>query len=143
MGKLRELKLAGVDQWEELGLHLCVRKRKLGQSWPFRTGSTVIPKIVQDALKARDALNEHLFTRAVVEYIEEDMVIERVQEELEMEAGRPLKEELLLTPPAKRSKPNVSTIFNEAVESIKESERESQQRQLLLSKDTVQFFFNP
>jgi len=48
-----------------------------------------------------------------------------------------------MTRPAKRSKPNVSTIFNEAVESIKESERESQQRQLLLSKDTVQFFFNP
>jgi hypothetical protein len=85
MGKLRELKLAGVDQWEELGLHLCVRKRKLGQSWPFRTGpscrghidklipkqtptgSTVIPKIFQDALS---------FTGAVVENIEKDIVIE-------------------------------------------------------------------
>jgi len=153
---VHELKPAGADQWEKLGSRLCARARELGQSWTFRTGpscrrrfnklipkhkptgSTVIPKIVQDALKARDALNEHLFTRAVVEYIEEDMVIERVQEELEMEAGRPLKEELLLTPPAKRSKPNVSTIFKEAVESIKESERESQERQLLIFKDIVQ-----
>ena len=65
---------------------------ELGQSWPFRTGpscccrfdklvpkqkltgSTFIPKIVQDAFKASDTLNEHLFTGAVVDNIEEDMV---------------------------------------------------------------------
>ena len=26
-----ELKLAGADQWEKLGLHLCARERDLGQ----------------------------------------------------------------------------------------------------------------
>ena len=83
---VHELKPAGADQWEKSGLHLCVRGRGLGQSWPFRTGpsclsrfkkripkqkptvSTVISKIV------RDALNEHVFTEAVVDNIEEDMV---------------------------------------------------------------------
>ena len=55
--------------------------RELGQSWPFRTVSTAIPKIVQDAL------NEHLFTGAVVHNIEENMITEGVQEELELEAG--------------------------------------------------------
>jgi hypothetical protein len=40
--------------------------------------STVIPKIFQDAL------NEHLFTVAVADHIEEDMAIEGVQEELEL-----------------------------------------------------------
>ena len=129
MALVDELKPAGADQWERLGLHLCARGRELGQSWPFRTGpscrsrfdkliskqkptgSTVIPKIVQDALKGRDALNQHLLTGAVVDNIEQDMVIEGVQDELELEAGPPLKQELLVTPPTKRSKPNVSAIF--------------------------------
>ena len=50
------------------------------------TGSIVIPKIFQDNLKARDALNKNLFTGAVVDDIEEDMVIEGLQEKLELEA---------------------------------------------------------
>jgi len=80
---MHELKPAGADQWEKSGLHLCVRGRGLGQSWPFRTGpscrsrldklipkqkpagSTVIPNTVQCDLK------EHLFTGAVGDNIEE------------------------------------------------------------------------
>jgi hypothetical protein len=58
------------------------------------TVSTVVSEIVQDAL------NEHFL----------------VQEELELETGPPLKQELLVTPPTKRSKPNISSIFKEAVE---------------------------
>ena len=42
--------------------------------------------------------------------------------------------------PTKRSKPDVSTVFQKAVESNKESERESQERQLLIFKDIVQSF---
>jgi hypothetical protein len=34
-----------------------------------------------------------------------------VQEELELEAGHPIKQVLLVTSPTKRSKPNVSTIL--------------------------------
>jgi hypothetical protein len=84
---VHRLKPAGAEQWEKLGLNLCARESELGQSWPFRTGpsclsrfkkripkqkptvSTVIPKIIQEAL------NEHLFTGAVIDNIEEDMVI--------------------------------------------------------------------
>jgi hypothetical protein len=61
------------------------------------------------------------------------MVIEGVQEELEVEAGPPVKPELLVTPPTKRSKPNVTTIF-------KEAERENQEKHLLMFKDIVQSF---
>jgi hypothetical protein len=68
------------------------------------------------------------------------MVIEGVQEELRLEAGNPLKQEFLVTPPFQRSRPDVSTFFKEAVESIKESERESPERQLLIFKDIVQSF---
>jgi len=134
---VHERKPAGAEQWEKLGLHFCARARELGQSWPFRTGSTVIPKIVQDAL------NEHLFTGAVVDNIEEDMVIEDMQEQLELEAGPFLKQELLVTPPTKRSKPTVSAIFKEVVESMKESESESHERQLLIVQDIVQISLNP
>jgi hypothetical protein len=42
-----------------------------------------------------------------------------VQEELELEAGSRLKQELLVTPPSKRSKPNVSTIFKDAFSDIR------------------------
>ena len=52
-------------------------------------------------------------------------------ERLEVEAGLPLKQELLVTP-STTFKPNLSTIFKEAVESIKESECESQERELLI-----------
>jgi len=69
-----------------------------------------------------------------------NMVIDGVQEELGLEAGAPLKQELLVTPPAKRSKANVSSVFKESVESIKESERESQERYLLIFKDIAQSF---
>ena len=48
--------------------------------------------------------NELLFTGAVVDNIQENIVIEGVQEELELEDGPPLKQELLVTPPTKRSK---------------------------------------
>ena len=72
------------------------------------TGSTAIPQIVQNDR------NNHFCTEAVIDNVE-DMVIEGVKEELQLEAGRPLKQELLVTPPTKRSKPNVSTIFKNAV----------------------------
>ena len=103
MALVHELKPAGAHQWEKLGLHFCAWGRELAQSWPFRTGpschsrfdklipkqkptgSTVIPKIVQDNLKESDALNKNLFTGAVVDNIEENMVIEGVQEELKLE----------------------------------------------------------
>jgi hypothetical protein len=95
---VHELNPAGTDHWEKLGLQLCARGRLLGQYWPFHivpcfrrrfdkltpkqkpTGSTVIPKIVEDAL------NKHLFTGGVVDNIEEGMVIKGVQEELKLEA---------------------------------------------------------
>ena len=60
------------------------------------------------------------------------MVIEGVQEELELEAGSPLKQAMLVASPTKRSKPNVSTIFKEAGESFKQCERGS-----LIFKDIV------
>jgi hypothetical protein len=62
------------------------------------------------------------------------MVIEGVQEELELEAGSSLKQELIVTPPTKKSKPNVSTILKEAADLTKESEREIQERKLLIFK---------
>jgi len=117
---VHELNPAGAEQWV---FALMPRGKELGQSWPFRigpscrslcnklilkqkpTGSTVIPKIVQDPL------NEHLFTGAVVDNIEEEMAIEGMQEELELEAGPPLKPAMLVAPPTKRSQPNVSTIY--------------------------------
>jgi hypothetical protein len=34
---MHELKPAGADQLEKLGLHLCARGKELGPSWPFRT----------------------------------------------------------------------------------------------------------
>jgi len=64
-----------------------------------------------DSVRAREVLNEHLFTKSVVDNIEEDTFIEGVQEELELEAGHPIKQVLLVTSPTKRSKPNVSTIL--------------------------------
>ena len=149
---VHELKPAGADEREKLGLDLCARGREPGQSWPFSTGPscysrfdklipkqkqtrfTVILKIVQDAL------NKHLFTGSVVDNIHKEMVIEGVQEEWELEAGSHLKQELLVTPPSKKSKRNVSTIFKEGVEWIRKSERESQERQLLIFKDIVQSF---
>jgi hypothetical protein len=84
----------------------------------------------------------YLFTGAV-DRIEGGMVIEGVHEELELEAGPPFKQELLVTPPTKRSKPNISTIFKEAVDSIKESERKSQERQLLMSRIFFRFLLSP
>ena len=81
---VHELKPAGAEQWEKFGLQPCSRVREICQSWGFSTdpscrcrfdnlipkqkpaGSTVIPKILQDAL------NEHLFTGAVVDNVEED-----------------------------------------------------------------------
>ena len=102
MALVHELNPAGAEQW------VCAfvpRGKELGQSWPFRigpscrslfnelipkqkpTGPTVIPKIVQDAFKACDALKEPLSTGIVPDNIEEDMITEGVQEELELEAG--------------------------------------------------------
>ena len=95
MALVHELNPAGAEQWV---FALMPRGKELGQSWPFRigpscrslcnklilkqkpTGSTVIPKIVEDAL------NKHLFTGGVVDNIEEGMVIKGVQEELKLEA---------------------------------------------------------
>jgi hypothetical protein len=82
----------------------------------------------------QEALNGHLFTGVAVDNIEEDMVIEGLQEEFELEGGPPVKPEFLVTLLTKKSKPDVSTVFKEALKSIKECERDSQDRQLLIFK---------
>ena len=126
MALVQELEPARTDQWAKLGPRLCARGRELGQSWTFRTG-----------------LNEHLFTGAVVDSIEKDMVIEGLQEELKLEVGPPLEQELLVSPLTKTPKPNVISFFKNAVMSIKESERESQERQLLIFRKLFRVFLNP
>jgi len=68
------------------------------------------------------------------------MVIEGVREMLEVEAGPTLKQELLMTSPNKRPNSNVSTTFKEAVESIKESERGSQDRDTNFRRYRSEFF---
>jgi len=126
---------------EKLCLRLCARGRDNGvflqaglvaaawtSSFQKPTGPTVITKMIQEAL------NGHLFTGVAVDNIEEDMVIEGLQEEFELEGGPPVKQEFLVTVLTKKSKPDVSTVFKEALKSIKECERDSQDRQLLIFK---------
>ena len=77
-----KFKPAGREQWDNFAVQLCARGRKLNLGWKLRdghtcrnrfdklipkqksTGSTDVPDIILEAMRVKEAVEEHLFCGA-------------------------------------------------------------------------------
>jgi hypothetical protein len=112
---VHELKPAGADQWENFVLYLCAQERELVQSWPFRTGQSCRSHL-EKLIPKQNPTESTSFSSCCRRSRRASLgwsYCDGVPEELELENEHPLEQELLLTPPTKRSKQNISTIIKE------------------------------